>query len=850
VRSACEPLVLPAAFFAAGILAESVLHPEKLVLVAAFAALLIFWILCGFRFPRLVWPSALSVMLVAGALTASSHARPPDPELDAHAGETLLLSGCIESPVAADGIQSRFVLELEPGARARVTLTTRPDEKLPGLQYGDRVEVQAKVRKPRNFGNPGAFDYVGYLRRDSVFWLASARGTGTLHKLPGVCGSPARRAALGIRDVISSRLALLYRNDEYAARLMPALLVGDNAGISRSWTEDFRRTGTYHALVISGLHIAVVSGAALVLMRALAIPLGPMLGMAAALAWTYAAVADWQSPVVRSALGFSFFLFARWFFRRGRILNLLGATAILLLLFDPTAIFDPGFQLTFLSVAAIGALSIPLSERTFGPYWDSLRDLADPKRDLYFEPREAQFRIEMRLLAETFELATRVPKRVSIPVLSAGFRFFFWTLEMASVSACVQIALLVPMVAYFHQVSVTGILANITVVPALSAAVPVGLVAALVNSTVLAAIASSLLGFARITTVFWASIEPAIRVPDVPLPLSLGLLAAATLGGIALLMRARARWVIASGVLTAGLAFLVTIDPFGPNLPARSLELTAIDVGQGDSLLIVFPDNRTMLVDGGGFPVFDHRLASRLDIGEDVVSPYLWRRGLHRLDFVVVSHLHDDHAAGLPAIIRNFRPSEVWTGAAPAESSLLRAIQSAAHDIGASVRSLREGEHREHAGASLTVLAPSAGYMPGKSARNDDSLVLLLAYGRHKFLLTGDAERKVESDLAGRGVLPEIDVLKAGHHGSRTSTTPEFLSATRPLFALISVGEGNSYGHPFPEVLDRLGAMGTRVLRTDQSGLVQIRSDGKRLTISRYSDDEAAVQPAVFDTSF
>ena len=118
------------------------------MLLAAFAVLLIFWILCGFRFPRLVWPCALSVVLVAGALTASSHARPPDPELDADAGETLLLSGCIESPVAADGLQSRFVLELEPGARARVTLTTRPEERLPTLQYGDRIEVQAKVESP------------------------------------------------------------------------------------------------------------------------------------------------------------------------------------------------------------------------------------------------------------------------------------------------------------------------------------------------------------------------------------------------------------------------------------------------------------------------------------------------------------------------------------------------------------------------------------------------------------------------------------------------------------------------------------------------------------------------------
>ncbi len=735
---------------------------------------------------------------------------PKAPELDAAPGEVLLLSGCIVGPVSSDGVQARFPVELEAGADARVTLTARPGESLPLLEYGQRIEVEAKIRKPKNFGNPGAFDFVGYLHRQSVYWLASAWGTNKITVLPGICGSPLRRSALRMRAWIAERGRQVSHED-----FMPALLVGDNALVTKSDTDDFRRTGTYHAIVVSGLHITVVAGTALALLRFFGVPLTGLVFLGSLLAWTYAAAVDWQPPVVRSAVGFTLLLTARWFYRQGRLLNLLGLTGIVLLAVDPTSIYDPSFQLTFLSVAAIGAIASPLIDILIAPYRDGTG------------PRGKQFRLELSLMAE----ALRAP----LQAVLLFTKVFFSITELIVVSASVQLALLVPSVAYFHQASATAVFANIFVVPSLSAAVPIGLTAALSGSTLLGGLSAEFVRFARQVAAFFSRLEPGIRVPDFPLAYSIGLLAVTAVLGYCLLRRSPWAWVcaaIAPGVVFAAMTYRPT--------PHRgALELAAIDVGQGDSLFITLPNGRTLLVDAGGFPIFDRRIQSRLDIGEDVVSPYLWRRGLRNVDYVAVTHLHDDHAAGIPAVIRNFRPREVWLGLAPEDSPLLRAIRNAAAEVGTRVVGLRTGDTRENV---LQVLWPARDVEPGPKAKNDDSLVLLLTYGVNKFLLMGDAERPTEFRLA---IPPDIDVLKAGHHGSRTSSTPEFLAVTRPLFTLISSGEGNSYGHPNPAVLSNLEQVGTRIFRTDHGGAIQVVSDGRRITITDNRANDSREIPAL-----
>jgi competence protein ComEC len=264
--------------------------------------------------------------------------------------------------------------------------------------------------------------------------------------------------------------------------------------------------------------------------------------------------------------------------------------------------------------------------------------------------------------------------------------------------------------------------------------------------------------------------------------------------------------------------------------PGRTglLEFSAIDVGQGDSLLIVFPNGETMLVDGGGFPTFKGASTRRMDVGEQVVSTYLWTRGIRRLDIVAMTHAHEDHAQGLSAIIKNFRPSEFWTGAVPEGS---RGLLDQARSHGVQVRQPHAGDVRHVGSATVRVLAPDGTYTPGATAKNNDSLVLEITYGQRRFLLTGDAERAVELDLVNQAVLRHTDVLKVAHHGSKTSTLPDLLASIHPTYAVISSGEGNLYNHPHPDVLARLHEFKVQAFRTDRAGLTSFRTDGKRLWV-------------------
>jgi competence protein ComEC len=257
------------------------------------------------------------------------------------------------------------------------------------------------------------------------------------------------------------------------------------------------------------------------------------------------------------------------------------------------------------------------------------------------------------------------------------------------------------------------------------------------------------------------------------------------------------------------------------------LEVTAIDVGQGDSLLLVSPLGKTLLIDAGG-PIGGTQPSSgNFEIGESVVSPVLWSRNIRRLDAVALSHAHGDHMGGMVAILQNFRPRVLWVGNNP-DIPAYTALLEEARRLDIPVQSMEAGDHLDFGGARVDVLAPAVDYNPGPAASNDDSLVLHVAFGHTSVLLEGDAQVASERRMLGEDL--HADLLKVGHHGSKTSTTPQFLAAVAPSYAVISAAHRNPFGHPKREILERLQQDHVRTFRTDSLGATSFYLNGTTIS--------------------
>jgi len=821
-----DPLIPPVLAVAAGILTAHLLNfAIRESALALFAFLILAILPSGLRKTCL-----LLATFFTGALTESWHRQGPPPTIDAGAREIMLLEGCVVAPTVFSESREQFTLELDQGARARVTMNLDDDTQPQRLDYGQRVEIEARIRPPHNYNNPGSFDYALYLARQKIFWTAIMAPHTTARILPGRCGSRFEAAIFALRTAAVDRIEKLYPGDSYETGMMEAVLIGEKSKLEKVWTENFRRTGTYHTLVIAGFHVTILAGCLLFLLRICALDEMKALAITCAAAWLYALVSGLNAPAARAAAGFTLYAVARFFFRRGRVLNLLAAVALVYLLFDPDELFDAAFQLSFLCVAAIGAFVAPLFQATSIPLARALKNPGVIEADAHLPPRAAQFRIELRLIAETIHPLVLAP-------LALFLRLMLFFYELAVISIVVQIALALPMAEYFHRVSFSGFSSNLIVTPLMGALVPVGFLAIFTGWHWAARLAGLMLDISARVVNWHANMEPNWRIADPPLWLALAFVA--SLIALALVVHSKSlRW---PALITALALFSLLIwQPFPAAIPGHTLELTAIDVGQGDSLFVLFPNGAKMLVDGGGLLQYGtHPRRPSLDTGEDVVSPYLWSRGIRRLDIVVATHAHEDHTAGLHAILENFHPRELWVGANPQSALVAHAAR-----LNIPVIYQHEEPAFDFSGARIEILSPPPGFAPRKSG-NNDSLAFRIQFGSRAFLLTGDMEKPMESRLASENVDLHADVLKVGHHGSKTSSIQPFLDAVSPSIALISDGFENSFGHPHRDVLARFNDRHTAVLRTDLDGLITVRTDGLHLTMDtmRWSQENSPFLP-------
>ncbi len=827
-----EPLLLPVFALAGGILVAHFYFFELSDLIVPIGLGLTAVALAFFtaRGQSLRLSTICTLMVLAGMATQVIHRQGKAPVMNAEDTETVLLSGCITNPPVFSPTREQFTLELAPKANARISVNLKSGAQLP-LRYGQQVEVPAKIRTPRNYENPDAFDYAAYLANQYIYWTGSVASPADIRVIPGRCGSMPITWLYDVRTVALGRLVSLYPDDPETAALLQATLLGETSSVERRWTDDFRLTGTYHALVISGQHISVLALTLLVLLKLLRVRRMPALGLATVACWLYAFISGLSSPVVRAAGGFTLFLIASYFFRKTRILNMLAAVGLVYLAFDPDELFDPSFQLSFLSAAAIAVFAIPLMEHVTEPLRAAVKRFDQVRYDPQVEHRAAGWRVELRLITETIRAWTKLPEPAAQNTVRYAVLVWAFVAEAVVVSACVQFGLALPMITYFHRLSITGLSANIVVIPLLSMVIPLGFAAIISGWHFLALLTADILKCAEFIATWHVRFEPSWREAAIPLTLSVSF--AASLVLLAWAIRCGRRWVMPTLVCSLALFAAIYWQPWKAELKPHMLELTAIDVSQGDSLLLVFPDGETMLVDAGGFPGMS-RMARKpqIDVGEDVVSPYLWSRRIRHLDYAVLTHGHSDHMGGLAAILDNFHPRALWIGAEPETEEWKVIQQHAKADRIPIVPLTRNSPHVNIGGANLRFLAPSPDYLPGDSATNNDSLVFQVTYGRRSILLTGDAERPIEDDMVQSGLLHHVTLLKVGHHGSKTSSSEEFLDQVTPQFAFISDGYMNQFHHPNPGVLERFAQHHTAVFRTDQHGLLTFLTDGNKVELN------------------
>ncbi len=784
------PLLFLALALAAGIMAAaSALIPAMVALPGLAAFLLGAWVLYFLKKDR----AAFALLLAATALFGAALAAVRDRAYESNALHVLKLDeyadfrGTLARSPSRELDRDIFILKVsrvrtagtEREVRGNLRLTvprTADSPPRPDLFAGDEVSVSARIYASREFDNFTPPFYARFLKSRNIHNRAFAKSALLLERTGPAPSGSVFRAASVLRRKLQRRLELSFPAPPPAGispegAVLEALLLGDDGRMDEATVLSLQRTGLYHLFAISGAHIAIVSFLFFSLFKLVRVPRRLSYGILIVALVFYALLVEGSPSVLRAVIMTVAFLAGKLFWKDAHILNAIALSAFVLLVVNPFSLFDVGFQLTFAATLSI----------------------------ILFQPKL------MRLL----------------PKLPLGIG------ELAAMSVAATAGVLPILVSDFNRVTFSSLILNFAAVPLVGLVMGLGYAFFPVAFVLpfLAGPFSLVLG-ALVRIFAWVSglLDPVPFVSyRVPTPHAL-VVAGYFAFLLSLLAPRRFRGQKAAALAAYAVFFIVlVIYPF----PSRSSEfkVTILDVGQGDAILVEFPGRRKMLVDGGGFP------EGRFDVGESVVSPFLWRKGIKRLDRIVLTHPHPDHLGGLPAVARNFRIGEVWEAERPAGSQAYGALD-AALDKRVPRRTVGRGLVLNDNGVIIEVLHPAPDGAPGGTADiNDRSLVLRLTYGGSSFLLAGDIGQEAEAAIL--EAVPDVRarVLKSPHHGSDTSSSVEFLERVAPEYVVVTAGEGNRYGFPRPQVLDRYAAAGVRVLRTDLDGAVEFSADGPVLRV-------------------
>ena len=651
-------------------------------------------------------------------------------------------------------------------------------------EIGAEITAFGKIKGIYGYGNPGRIDVERAAAVKGVRARLSAKKPGIRWETGEAY--PVLRWSERVRSAYRASMESVMPKEDAAAIF--AMLFGGYEGIKPELIEAFTATGIVHILSVSGSHITLLAAVMACLGALLRLRPTVTAVFVAVVISLYCVLAGCVPPALRAgAMGLLAFFALAWE-RESDARRLLVLVGMALLFFEPLLAFDVSFQLSFAATAGLLYLAPP-----FDSWLSRLR----------FLPRFAAMSLAVTLGAQ---LAT-VP-------------FLAW---------------------YFHRLSLSSLAANIVVVPVVELVIVAGLFAGLVSFVLpfLAKIVfladSLLLGLVYECTRLLAHVPGGeVYLPTLSAPLALAYFAV-----LAVFVQPEERraavfsWCSKQRKpLLASALLIVFAMALWQILRPQEMAVHFIDVGQGDAALVVTPHGRALMIDTGGT-----RDAS-FDFGTRVDVPYLWHYGVRQLDYIILTHAHEDHAGGTGGILRHIPVGMVLTahegrmeyarvlGFSPTAPEMRKIVPAEA------------GEHIDLDGVAVDIL-----YAPEKAANgeagagitgNELSNVIRVRYGAATFLFTGDLEAAQEQHMLEEGKNPKCTVLKVAHHGSKTSTTEAFLASAQPHYAVISVGRENNFGHPAPEVVKRLEKEGAKLYRTDEDGAIVFRTDGKKMRVEKF----------------
>lgn len=684
------------------------------------------------------------------------------------------------------------------------------------FSYGDLIRFSSNLKKITGFKNPGGFDYEYYLKRQGIYATAYIPDNSRIILLR-------KKAAIPIRHHIESfRMYLkqiIFDNVPSPQReIIEAMSIGNQSGIPPEIRENFNKTGTAHILSISGLHVGVVAAATFFIINFL-LKFSEYLmlkfntfkisaALAFLLVFIYSLIAGMNFTVIRAALMAMAFLFALILEKNKDIYNALALAGLLILIISPEALFDISFQLSFTAVSSI----------------------------IFIVPRLG------KMLSPQFSLYHGWIQVVS--------RYFYTSIVVCLAATAGTLPLIV---FYFNRVSLITVIANLLIVPLLGSftlviillfmitAYPIPFLACYFLKTASFCVDLSLNIINKLASFSWSSIV--LTKPTIPEIAVFYLLVTVLIifidagdkvkkNDIGSFRRKKQilKYLIISIVIffAADASYLSIKDKL-----TRSLKITALDVGQGSSILVRLPGGENVLIDGGGFT------DSSFDTGRSVIAPYLYHERINKIDTVILTHPHPDHLNGLFYILANFNVREFWSAGVTTDDDDQKKLQEilAEHKITPVI--VNRNCRKKKNGVEFNFFWPPANNNISQNKLSDKdinnlSLVFQIKFENRSFLFTGDIGSDIENALVGMEQILRSDLLFIPHHGSDRSSSPQFIKTVACRYGIISAGENNSFRHPHLLTLEHYKMQNVQIFRTDKDGAIIVTTDGTNMFTESY----------------